>query len=83
MAQAACCLSRHTPRVFCISWAFPCQSALARLPETTLQGKPAVQLTARCGKCKACLRPTLRKPCLSPVTRSEEEALAAAAENAK
>ncbi len=47
------------------------------------QGKPALQLTARCGKCKACLRPTLRKPCLSPVTLSEEEAVAAAAENAK
>ena len=47
------------------------------------QGKPPVQLSARCGKCKACLRPTLRKPCLSPVSRTEEEAAAAAAEQAK
>jgi hypothetical protein len=42
-------------------------------------GKLPARKASRCGGCKACLRPTLRKPCEAPAPRSDDAAPAGSA----
>jgi hypothetical protein len=67
------------------AYALAVMAALLLLWSPVLQGRLPARLTLRCGKCKTCLRPTLRQPCLAPVPRStdEGEPLAVQAESAK
>jgi DDT domain/WSTF, HB1, Itc1p, MBD9 motif 1 len=53
----------------------PEQMPLSRFPWVQMQGRPGGRTTTRCGKCHTCLKTSLRKGCLNPISRPLEDVL--------